>query len=386
MAPGALSKLRIASDKIARFSVIPLFLYGVAILAVVHTVGFEKFSEAFTLTTTLLIPAVLGVLMTNAYLYDDHRVKGKLTVSGSITLLLQPLLVVLSVVACYALYLRIAQYGMTPKRVAMSFAAGMVLFYCLGGLFSLLFWNRWTDIGRRTRSLVTLTAAGVAALSLTPIADPFVLSAASQYRLLVSGRVALADYDLRYLTRQLGDPGLQALARLRSEPGKLQADRINRKIDEIQRPYPFGSKVARALASAEKVTADTLKDTSRIVLIPEDLKLPRLLQGGSLGPFVSKASCALEDGPGCLVTAIELTDGDGLEYLVALRKPDAATEIWLLERHGERVRQTRLLRPDSKLELWDDLVGGEFAAVPANHFDLRVGGKVINLRERRWFQ
>ena len=132
---------------------------------------------------------------------------------------------------------------------------------------------------------MTLTATGVVALSLTPIADPFVLSAASQYRLLADGSVALADYDLRYLEKKLGKPGLQTLARLRREPGELQAAEINRKIDELQRPYPFDSEVAPIFASAEMATAETFKDASRIILIPENLPLPKLMQGASLGPI-----------------------------------------------------------------------------------------------------
>ncbi len=383
-APGILSKLRAASGMIARFSVIALFLFSVALLAVIRLVGFERFSGMFTLTTTLLIPAVLGVLMTSAYLNDDRRLDEKPTISGSFTFLLQPLLVVLSAVACYALYLRIAQYGITPRRAVMAFAAGTLLLYCLGGLISMVFWSRWTEFCRRTRSLVTLTATGVVALSLTPIADPFVLSAASQYRLLAGGSVALADYDLSYLEKKLGKPGLETLARLRREPGELQAAEINRKIDALQRRYPLDSEVALTFASLEKVTAETFKDASRIILIPENLPLPKVMLGDSLGPFVSKASCALEDGPGCVVTAVNLTDGDGLEYLIALRESNAISELWMLERHGARVQQTRLLRPSNKLELWDELISGEFAAVPANHFDLRIGDEIVHLRDRRW--
>ena len=293
------------------------------------------------------------------------------------------MLVILTALACYALYQRIAQYGLTPTRIGGAFVTLILLLHCLGGFASMIFWNRWVEICRHTRSLVTLTAVGVVVLSLTPVADPFVLSAASQYRVIASGKVAPEEYDFHYLRRKLGDPGLQALARLRSEPGEASATVINRKLDEMQRPYPFGSKVALALAATEKVTADTLKDSSRIILIPKGLQLPSVLQGDFLGPFVSKASCELDNGPGCLIAAIELTDGDGFEYLIAVRKPDAGTEVWLLERHGARVRQTRLSRRGDSPELWSKLVNGEFAAIPANHYDLRIGNSVIRLRDLR---
>lgn len=382
VAPESFLKLRAIFGKIAQVSAAILIPVSVGFLILVLAVGVARYTQVSALAPVLMPLAVLGLLITNTYLYDNRGKEGRRFLHYAV-LMLQPVLVILTALACYALYQRIAQYGLTPTRIGGAFVALVLLLHCLGGFASMIFWNRWVEICRRTRSLVTLTAVGVVALSLTPVADPFVLSAASQYRVIASGKVAPEEYDFHYLRRKLGDPGLQALARLRSEPGEASATVINRKLDEMQRPYPFGSKVALALAATEKVTADTLKDSSRIILIPEGLQLPSVLQGDFLGPFVSKASCELDDGPGCLIAAIELTDGDGFEYLIAVRKPDAGTEVWLLERHGARVRQTRLSRRGDSPELWSKLVNGEFAAIPANHYDLRIGDSVIRLRDLR---
>lgn len=122
-------------------------------------------------------------------------------------------------IAAWAFWLRVDQYGLTPARIAglamngLAFAYSFVL---IAGLLTELGWKgkRWMP---PVASLNTLMAAlwvvvliGVS----SPLVSSWAISARSQERVLLSGKVAAKDFDFGYLKFRLGKPGEAAFARL----------------------------------------------------------------------------------------------------------------------------------------------------------------------------
>lgn len=118
-----------------------------------------------------------------------------------------------------ALMLRIGEYGLTPPRIAGLAVAGLVAAYsivCVAGLFSELNWRarRWmTSVAPLNTAMAALWIVVLTALA-TPLANPWALSAKSQYARLAHERVSAETFDFGYLHFELGRYGDKALDKL----------------------------------------------------------------------------------------------------------------------------------------------------------------------------
>lgn len=121
--------------------------------------------------------------------------------------------------AFYALMLRVGEYGLTPPRIVGLAVAGLVAAYsivCIAGLVSELNWRarRWMAIVAPLNTAMTVLWIVVLTALATPLANPWALSAQSQYARLANQRVAAEKFDFGYLRFRLGDYGEKALDRL----------------------------------------------------------------------------------------------------------------------------------------------------------------------------
>ena len=121
--------------------------------------------------------------------------------------------------AFHALSLRIDEYGLTPARISGFAATGLVAIYsvvCLAGLATELNWRgkRWMPlIGKMNIAMALLWIITLTALA-TPLANPWAMSAKSQYQRLAEGRVAASEFDFAYMRFDLGPFGEKALDKL----------------------------------------------------------------------------------------------------------------------------------------------------------------------------
>ncbi len=124
------------------------------------------------------------------------------------------LLTPLAVLAAYALYLRIDQYGLTPDRIyalaVLAIGASYAVSY-MAGAFSKR-WMRPLEAGNIASAFVTIA---VCAAIFSPLADPARLSVDDQMRRFAAGRVSAAQLDVRFLRFEAGRYGRAALERLR---------------------------------------------------------------------------------------------------------------------------------------------------------------------------
>ncbi len=121
--------------------------------------------------------------------------------------------------AFYAIMLRIGDYGLTPPRIAGVAITGLVAAYslvCLAGLLTELNWRakRWMPLVAPLNTAMAVLWVVVLTVLATPLANPWAISAHSQYRLIASARVAAEDFDFGYLHFELGRYGDAALEKM----------------------------------------------------------------------------------------------------------------------------------------------------------------------------
>jgi hypothetical protein len=109
------------------------------------------------------------------------------------------LLIPIVVLAAYALWLRIGQYGLTPDRVFAAaylvVAAGFTVGYAVAALRP----GAWMKTLEPTNLIMAAVSVLLLIALFTPIADPARLSVGSQVKRLETGKVAPEKFDFQFL-------------------------------------------------------------------------------------------------------------------------------------------------------------------------------------------
>lgn len=146
------------------------------------------------------------------------------------------LLPVSSVLAAWALGLRIEQYGLTVDRlwavVVQALIAGFTLSYSV-----LVIWKRSQALAsiQVTNKVMALVVAGVLLLVNSPLADLRAWAAASQAGRLEAGKVGIDEFDYAYLRFDLGAYGVRELRRLRDSDFATANSDVVARIDAIMK-------------------------------------------------------------------------------------------------------------------------------------------------------
>jgi hypothetical protein len=121
--------------------------------------------------------------------------------------------------AFYALMLRVDEYGLTPPRMAGMAVTGVVAAYSIVAVVAIvseLNWRarRWmAPVAPMNTVMIALWILVLTALA-TPLANPWEISAQSQYRRLAENRASAEDFDYGYLRFELGRYGEKTLDKL----------------------------------------------------------------------------------------------------------------------------------------------------------------------------
>ncbi|SDU13912.1 DUF4153 domain-containing protein [Halopseudomonas salegens] len=177
-----------------------------------------------------------------------------------------------SLLAAWALWLRIDQYGLTLDRlwaaVLQILTAAFTFSYSL-----ILLWRRHTALPslQRANLWLALLVAVVLVLINTPLADMRHWAAQHQVKRLMDGRTTVDDFDYAYIRFQLGQPGDIALRALAdSEFAETKPD-LTRRIE-------------RVLEQTNRWSQDAVVDTDSLSEValqfnvsPDDAVLPESL-------------------------------------------------------------------------------------------------------------
>ncbi|CAL4867210.1 hypothetical protein MMA231_01462 [Asticcacaulis sp. MM231] len=187
--------------------------------------GLEPLWKTKAATASLLTACVALVLLINAaYQQGDVERPVHIVLRWSARLACG-LLAIFAGLAAYSLYLRIAQYGLTPERVMALVGVVIALLYGLGyAVAAALPRGRWLHLLEPVNIALAFVMAAICFVVLTPIADPYRLSAQSQAERVNSGAVTPEKFDWRVLRFETGSYGLDELKRL-SKSGKTDTIR-----------------------------------------------------------------------------------------------------------------------------------------------------------------
>ena len=133
----------------------------------------------------------------------------------------------MALIAAYALWLRIDQYGLTTDRIIAGACLLVACCYAVGYGWAALRRSDWLGLIAPTNVLTSYVVLAVLAALFTPIADPARLSVNRQVSGLASGRVAPEKFDFSYLRFETARYGREALETLAKEASGPRAAEIS---------------------------------------------------------------------------------------------------------------------------------------------------------------
>lgn len=175
--------------------------------------GLEPLWQTRSATPILLSLLLIHLLLINGVVQDGTReapYARSLRALIGLSLLLAP---VLALLAGYALWLRIGQYGLTPSRVFAVVATAVCALHALALAFAALRQSPWLASLAISNPPIAWVTAVLLILLQTPVLNPLELTAANQYQRLLAGkadRPALHALQFRY-----GELGKRYYERLR---------------------------------------------------------------------------------------------------------------------------------------------------------------------------
>jgi len=172
----------------------------------------------------LLTAAGVLVILINAAFQDGDPQHNRAAVMRWSEFAAALVLVPFVLIAAYALWLRVDQYGWTVARIATAATTLIALTYAFGYAIAALLSLRggvWMALLARVNVAAAFLVLGVLLLLFTPIADPARLAVNTQLARLQSGAVRANAFDFDYLRQEGGRWGRDALNTLASAGSNL---------------------------------------------------------------------------------------------------------------------------------------------------------------------
>lgn len=226
---------------------------GIFSVSLIFT-GLKPLWETKAATASLLAGCMFLVLLINAaYQNGDNELnpilKWSIRIASFETL-------VFAAIAGYSLYLRIDQYGLTHERILALIGVIVANLYGLGYVASNFIGNTSYNFMPKIKN-INIGMAFVKSILffaiLTPIADPSRLSVNSQVSMLLKGKISPEKFDFRFLARQSGKYGEDALNKLTKSQNPQIVLLANKAIEENKNYDNYDAPEQKNLKSAEKI-------------------------------------------------------------------------------------------------------------------------------------
>lgn len=303
------------------------------------------------------------ILLINAAYQDGGREK-PLPVALQWAMRLGGLLLApLAVLAGYALWLRIGQYGLTIERIIA--VAGVVVGACYALGYAVAAVLPGPVMRRLEPTNVATSFVGLAVLLalLSPIADPVRLSVNDQVGRLMAGKVKPADFDFDYLrfgSGRMGAVALEKLAKAGGETGRLAK----------------AAQARESRYSPEPLKPDNVQPLAGLSVYPAGKVAPDSLKA----QWVSVAAGRCEKtNETCRLIMLDL-DGDGGDE-VLIGSPNANLDLLALGEDGVWSKQGLIAPPycGSNTEVFDALTAGRFTTERSRWNTVTVNGLVLTV-------
>ena len=318
----------------------------------------------------LLIDAAALIILTNAAYQDGHaeRLPPKLLrYSGTAAAFL---IVPLAALACYALFLRVQQYGWSAGRVTEAATLVVASGYAIGYAWAATGRDMWLKRIEDWNFGIALLILAVLMVLFTPIAKPERIAVADQMARLESGKTAPAKFDFAYLRRQGGRYGMAALETLSKDGNSFLRDQA---VGYLKQVNPFGAPLAPPAALA-----------ARIHVYPEGSKLPDdfVQTKWGINPRGVRPACMMASPVQCDAFMLDL-DGDGKSEILLIAQNSTVAAVYRKSDEGVWEDAAYMSIPFRCQSIISALKQGHFELVPEPHpwKQINVAGVALPLRD-----
>ncbi|MCZ4280152.1 DUF4153 domain-containing protein [Kiloniella laminariae] len=299
-----------------RFLAPLLGLVALLFILTLAVMGPEKLWATGHATQLLLTLLFLFILFENAVIQSGEDNQG---FPGPVQWLIMAVNVTLpafALLALYAVWLRVEQYGWTPERFYMAVLAVIGLIYAISYAVAVLtLWKNWTDRIIKANPVIALLVLVFAVLIHLPPFEPYRLSLKDQISRLEDGRIKPADFDFSYLRFRLGTAGQKALKDIENNPVLMADPLIASRIEQVKKQSYYQ-------ASADRDAPDYLSlgnFTDYLVLYPSTIEVPGDVNKALVENYQwVLSSCYQEQQPEarCLLVNLDLNQDSQKEFLL----------------------------------------------------------------------
>jgi len=333
-----------------------MVLIAAGFLATLPFKGLDLLWATKKAAALLLTAAAFLIVLTNAAYQDGtERPPTVLAWAARIAgLLLAPI----TVLAGYAIWLRVNQYGLTPERVYGAACVVVAAGYAIGYAVAALKPGAWMKPLEATNITLAFVAIAVLLALFTPIADPVRLSVDSQLARLASGKVKPEAFDYDFLRFDAGKRGEAALDRLAGDPDAAVAREAKAARKRTERRYRL---------DASRV------DLRRLPVYPAGRSLPESFVTGL--ETSELFGCAREPAQ-CPAGLLDI-DGDGVEEVLVR----VFNQVQIFRLHDGTWKSFGVATPEcGPIKLEELMKTGRFGVAPsAPRQDLLVGGARLSI-------
>lgn len=343
--------------------------------------GMETLWATRHATSVLLAAdAVLLVLINAAYQNGEAggSVAGVVRASArAASVLLLPL----TVIAIYALGLRVHEYGWTSDRVIAAACLLVASCYAAGYMWAAYGQGGWLDMIAPVNVAAAFLVLAVLLALFSPVADPARIAVDSQMARLAKGRVTADKLDYRFLrfdSARYGREALQQLAAGAAGPdAALLRERAALALKETNRYSPA---LAQHPAPLQPVSiAANLHVWPAGAVLPAGFVNQRWDEAKDPIPL---PLCLRRVGEECNAVVLDL-DGDGQQEVLIFDEHNSVPMLLARQSAGEWSIQGTLPYGLGRCKpLLDKLKAGDFKLVPSRVRDLEVGGRHIAILPR----
>lgn len=315
-------------------------------------------------TALLLAAAAALIVLINAAHQDGAAERMPpmiLRLAGTVAAVLT---VPLTVIAAYALFLRVQQYGWTVDRITVAATLMVALSYAGGYAHAALIKGGWLASLPRWNFAVSLLIIALVVLLFTPIGSPQRIAVNDQVARLRSGAISAAKFDFLYLREHGGRYGHRALQALAQDRDAVVERNARNALE-----YRVGPQ--------RGLTPGLLED--QIAVHPKGERLPSSFLKNDWSKELWTPGCLTQFGARCDLVLIDL-NGDQMREAIVIH--GQAVQVFREEDRGWRAAGNFAI-PQNCAPMLDALRRGDFRVVAPQHpwNDLEVAGARIPMNE-----
>lgn len=329
-------------------------------------------------TAVLLGSAAALVVFINATFQNgevDDGVAWILRISARIAALL---LLPITLIGTYALYLRVEEYGWTSDRIIAAACLLVALSYTLGYVWAGVQIKSWLKQIAQVNVFTAFMILGVLFALFTPIADPARISVAHQLARLAAGKVSAEKFDYAYLRFEGGRYGREALEQMQNRTDGNDAKIMREKSRHVLQ--------IKNRWERDKINPEKIDLRAQLEVWPKGADLPASFLQQDWSTLEARASipCIDKTTGICDAYLIDVTHDAEAEILLIGRERNIGSVILAKNAQGKWASLGSLSAEVAGCErLRQQLQAGNFHAIKAPVDSIQIGEQHITVYQAR---